>query len=74
MWQFNMLPSRAVSIYVVLKSLVVFCPGREEDYNKRKNASSLYDLHGHTVAQESLPGCHEIYNFGTSFLGHNIMY
>ena len=35
--------------------------GWEEDY-QRNNAFSLYDLYGHTVAQESLPRGHEIYN------------
>ena len=31
----------------------------------------LYDLYGHALAQEPLPGGHEIYNFGRPFLGHH---
>ena len=43
---------------------------REEDF-KRNNAFSLYDLHGHALAQEPLPWGHEINNLGTPFLGHH---
>ena len=43
---------------------------REEDF-KRNYAFSLYDLYGHTLAQEPLPRGHEIYNFGRLFLGHH---
>ena len=46
-------------------------PGsREEDF-KKNNAFSLYDLYGHALAQEPLPGGHEIYNFGRPFHGHH---
>ena len=37
---------------------------------KRNNAFSLYDLYGHTLAQEPLPQGHERYNFARPFLGH----
>ena len=30
-----------------------------------------YDLYGHALAQEPLPGGHEINNFGRPFLGHH---
>ena len=44
-------------------------PGsREEDF-KRNNAFSSFDLYGHALTQELLPGGHEIYNFGSPF-GH----
>ena len=35
------------------------------------NAYSLFDLHGHALAQKSLPWDHEIYNFGRAFLGYH---
>ena len=44
-------------------------PGiREEDFLK-KQCFSLYDLYGYTLAQD--PGGHEIYNFGSSFIGYH---
>ena len=42
---------------------------REEDF-KRNNAFSLYDLYGHTLAQEPKPRGHGIYNFGRPFVRH----
>ena len=45
---------------------------REEDFN-RNNAFSLYDLYGHTLAQEYLTLGHEIYNLGGPFLGHHYL-
>ena len=46
-------------------------PGsRKEDF-QRNNAVLLYDLYGHSLAQEPLPRGHEIYNFGRPFLGHH---
>ena len=43
------------------------CPS--VDKKRRRNiACSLYD---HAPAQESLPGGHEIYNFGGHFFGHH---
>ena len=44
--------------------------GNREDDFERNNAFSLYDLHGHTLAQEPQPRGHEIYNFGRPFVGH----
>ena len=41
-----------------------------EDF-KRNNAFSLYNLHGHALAQEPLPRGHEIYNLCTPFLGQH---
>ena len=38
---------------------------------KRNNAFSLYDLYGHTLAQESCPGAHESYNFGRLSFDHH---
>ena len=37
----------------------------------RNNAVSLYDLYGHTLAQEPLPRGYDIYNFGRPFLGYH---
>ena len=42
---------------------------REEDF-WRNDVFSLYDFYGHTLAQEPLPGGHEIYNLVKHFLGH----
>ena len=36
-----------------------------------ENAFSLYDFNGHVLAQERLLRGHEIYNFGSPFLGHH---
>ena len=42
---------------------------REVDF-QRNNAFSLYDLHGHALAQEPCPGGHEINIFGRPFIGN----
>ena len=44
-------------------------PGSREDDN-RKDAFPLYELYGHALALEPLPGGHRSYYFGRSFLGH----
>ena len=44
-------------------------PGSKEEDFKRNNAFSLYDLYGHTLAQEPLSP--EIDNLGRPFLGHH---
>ena len=43
---------------------------REKDF-KGNYTLSLYDLYGHTLAQEPLHRGHEIYNFGRPFLGQH---
>ena len=42
---------------------------REEDF-ERNDTFSLYDLYGHTLAQEPWPGGHKIYSFGRPFINH----
>ena len=46
-------------------------PGSIEEDFYRKNAFPLYDLYGHTLAQEPFPRGYESYNFGRPFLGHH---
>ena len=46
-------------------------PGSTEEDFYRKNAFPLYDLYGHTLAQEPFPRGSESYNFGRLFLGHH---
>ena len=46
-------------------------PGNTEEDFYRKNVFPLYDLYGHTLAQEPCPGGNEIYNVGRPFLGHH---
>ena len=45
--------------------------GSKDDF-KRNNAFILYDLYGHTLAQEPQHwGSWNLYNFGRPFLGHH---
>ena len=43
---------------------------KEEDF-LNNNAFSLYDLYGHTLAQDPCPDGHEIYNLVRPLLGHH---
>ena len=46
-------------------------PQSIEEYFKRNNAISVYDLYGHALAMNPCPRGHEIYNFGRPYLGHH---